>query len=88
MKRLTRVSGRAVMLFAHDAIVAPVVSTSSISSICLPCKASGLAIVNIPSTFFHLSSRLLCVCVSFAFVRSTQPLSTGILLTADNPLAM
>ena len=68
--------------------VAPVVSMSSTSKMCFPSIASAFASENIPSAFFQRSSRVLCVCVSLALVRTTQSFITGIPLLSDNPSAI
>ena len=57
------------MLCMRDVIVAPVVSTSSTMSICLPASSSGRVTLNSASTLPHLSCARWCVCEGLLRVR-------------------
>ena len=86
---LKRASGVAAsMLLPQLERVAPVVTTSSTNSMCLPLRDSGEVTLKTDSTFFQRASRCLCVCVSLAMCLITELVSMGIPVTSDSPRAM
>ena len=89
VKMLIFASGAACSIARPQLVsVAPVVSTSSTRSICLPLSAAALVTLKIFSTFFQRSSRCLCVCVSLALWRMTLLLSMEMPVTFEIPRAI
>lgn len=88
VKMLMRISGISAMASAHDMSVAPVVSTSSISSTCLP-SISGhfLLLQNSSLAFSHRAYLPLCVWVTLFRVRTMASVRSGMPVLPDIPCA-